>query len=87
MRLALDNWRDVNGWAIGHRISLPDLTPGQFEDFMWWWATHNMESKDRDKFERALWQPPRGHAGQGVWSAENETSGLMSLKSQVNGTA
>lgn len=85
VRMALDNWQDIDGWAVGHGVGdLGRLELDRFVNFVWWWATRDAEQKDRDKFESHLWMPPPGEEGRGVWSAEAEMAGFSALKEALN---
>lgn len=80
--LAVEHWRDLDGYAVGHNIGeLEEMSLGRFCNFIWWWMTRNAEQKERDKLERHLYMPPKGQeATTGPWSAEAETEAFGSLQ-------
>lgn len=77
---------DLDGYAVGHGIGdLRELPLDRFVNFVWWWATHGMEKKDRDTFEQRVYMPPKGVVPEkGPWTAEAETQGLMGLKRSLS---
>ena len=83
--LAVEHWKDLDGFAVAHAIpSLHDLSLDRFCNFVWWWATREADQKERDRFERRLYQPPKGYAPKtGPWSAEAETSAFASLRQSL----
>lgn len=87
-RMALDNWEWVDGYAAGHNMgALEELPIDRFCNFMWWWATRNMEDEqDVEKLRGDLWQPPPNYdkpITKGPWSPEEETSAFAALKTAL----
>lgn len=89
MRLAVDHWEDVDGYAVAH--GLPDLRTidlGRLAHFVWWLWTHQGSEADKAKFRARLWMPPRGRAvtdRRSPWSAESENAAFAALKAGVGG--
>lgn len=83
--LAVDNWADIDGYAVSRGLGpLGELSIERFANFIWWWATHGAESKEKDKFRARLWQPPKGVVPEkGPWSAEEETKAFSALKKSL----
>jgi hypothetical protein len=81
---AIDNWADVDGYAVAHGLPpLGDLPQGRFMSFMWWYLTRNASSQtDVEKFRTRLWRPPPGvvPTGPNPWSPENEQSAFAAFK-------
>jgi hypothetical protein len=85
--LALDSWRELDGFAVSQ--NMPDLRTlplFRFASFVYWWATRNAEDATaRMKFDSHLWMPPPGEVAQGPWSVEAETSAFAGLKAGLGG--
>ena len=84
--VAVDQWRDLDGYAVAHNMGrLSEMPLDRFTNFVWWWATREADQKERDRFERRLYQPPKGYAPKvGPWSAEAETNAFASLRQSLN---
>lgn len=82
--LALNHWREIDGWAVGHGLDdLRKLPLSRFCSFMWWYATKDAEGSEVAKFEARLWRPVPGAVAQGPWSPEAETAAFKGLKAQL----
>lgn len=84
--LAVEHWRDLDGYAVAHSMpKLQELELDRLCSFVWWWVTRNAEQKERERFERRLYMPPKGVAPvKGPWSAEAETSAFATLKQSLS---
>ena len=87
-RLALDNWDDIDGYAVSRNMPpLASLPLGRFVNFVWWWATRNAQSPaEVEKFRTRLWVPPPKYnkpITQGPWSPESETRAFAALKATL----
>lgn len=69
-----------DGYAVSRNISFTDMPLGRFLNYIYWWCIRNADEDEKKKFDRKLWQPPKGEVGKGVWSAESETAAFASLK-------
>lgn len=71
----------------GHAGGLEDLPLHSLLSFVWWYATHNLEEEEKDKFRTKLWQPPKGSTApihpDSPWSPENEMKSFQSLRSET----
>lgn len=83
--LAVEHWTDLDGYAVAHSIPrLQELDIDRLCNFVWWWVTHNADQKERDKFKRRLFMPPKGEeVTTGPWSAEAETSAFSALRQSL----
>lgn len=80
--IAVEHWKDIDGFSVAHNMGrLSEMPLDRFTNFIWWWATKEADSKDREKFERRLYMPPKGVAPTtGPWSAEAETAAFGALR-------
>lgn len=80
--VAVDQWRDLDGYAVAHNMGrLSDMPLDRFTNFVWWWAVQGADQKDREKFERRLFMPPKGVAPTtGPWTAEAEAAAFGALQ-------
>jgi hypothetical protein len=90
--MARDNEWDLDGLrASTGAASMWTLPVPQFAAFVWWWATHDAEEKDRTKFKNKLWMPPVGDTSpipaNSPWSPEAENAALAAFSAQVGGPA
>jgi hypothetical protein len=89
-RVALDHWRDLDGWAVAQRLKdLRKMPLDRFVNLVWYWATKDAPSEaDLAKFEAQIWRPLPGMAAtEGPWSPEAENAALASLKAGLGGGA
>ena len=87
-RIALDNWRYLDGYAVAHNLPRPDALPlDRFCHFVWFMSTRNAEKREEiDRFERQLWLPPPGEVGRGPWAPEAETAAFGAFRAAVKGS-
>lgn len=69
-----------DGYAVSRNICFDDMALDRFVNYVYWWCIRNSDEEEKNKFDRKLWQPPKGEIGQGVWSAESENAAFASLK-------
>lgn len=81
--LARTNWASIDGLLASRGVDDPLLLPAdRFLSLIYWWCTRNaQDQQDLDKFDRKLWQPPKGTAPApgSPWSPEAETKAFGEL--------
>jgi hypothetical protein len=85
--LALDNWANLDGYAVAHNMPpLPALPLDRFNSFVWWFLTKEGDPKEVEKFRLRLWRPPPRvvPTKDSPWSAENETKAFAGLKAALS---
>lgn len=86
--MAFNNWDDLSGEATARGLGdIRNWRVDKFCSFVWWYATHDRETKDVEMFRNRIWQPPKGDdtpiPKQSPWSAESEAESFASFKSQL----
>lgn len=81
--VAVEHFTMLDGFAVSRGVSFEELPLPRFLNFVYWWATRNAGEEEKTKFDRKLWQPPKGEVGQGIWSAESESAAFASLKNAL----
>lgn len=90
-QIALDNWIDVEGYAIANGVGrIANLSISEFCSFMWYMIAQGHEDQTSlDKTKAKLWQPPRGYgeskkkSANDPWSKEAQMQGFNNLKAQL----
>lgn len=84
--LAVENWKTLDGYAVGAGFDLLELPLARFTNFIWWFFTRNAEPNAIEKFRAKLWQPPKPGVEidpRSPWAPENELKAFAQLKSQL----
>lgn len=87
-QVALQNWEDLDGYAVGHGMRSPKSLPvDRFCHWIWWMLTRNSEKQEREKLRAKIWQPPMNSTApidkRSPWSPENEGKAFAMLKQQL----
>ena len=78
---AIDNWQDVNGFCVAHRIDFRHLNVSDGADLIWWMLTKDGDEQGKERLKVWLWRPPKGVVPtKGPWTAEAETAALRNLQ-------
>lgn len=93
LQIALNNWEDLNGWAVGHGVDLKSKDIDDFCHFVWWMLTRNSDEPARAKLRAQIWRPPPPKPGKPTeridprspWSPEKERAAALAFKAQLMG--
>lgn len=88
VRLMLDRWEVMDGFALAHGIEeLARVPIGRLTSFIYWRLVDGAEPAEVEKFRARLWQPPRGIEAdpRSPWSSENEQASFGAAIASLTG--